>query len=210
MVETGAAPVLSRRDRKKERTRREIYEAAMSLFARRGFAAVTIAEICEAADVGRGTFFLHFPSKAALLYEFNQRFAEEFGATLRAPRSSAHDELSALVQRMGDELAAKAEIMTAMLAEFFTSAETLAAAPRRGGALVELVIDIVTRGQERGEFSRTIDPRLAVAAFFGTASSIVSGAVFREGEVSPQEIHRQFLQLTFQGLAPAGNTGRRK
>jgi len=71
-------------------------------------------------------------------------------------------------------------------------------------------IDIVTRGQERGEFSRTIDPRLAVAAFFGTASSIVSGAVFREGEVSPQEIHRQFLQLTFQGLAPAGSTGRRK
>ena len=111
---------------------------------------------------------------------------------------------------MGDELAAKAEIMTAMLAEFFTSPETLAAAPRRGGPLVELVIDIVTRWQERGEFSRTIDPRLAVAAFFGTASSIVSGAVFREGEVSPQEIHRQFLQLTFQGLAPAGNTGRRK
>ena len=45
-----------------------------------------------------------------------------------------------------------------------------------------------------------LDPRLAVAAFFGTASSIVSGAVFRKGEVSPQEIHRQFLQLTFRGL----------
>jgi AcrR family transcriptional regulator len=198
-------PALSRRDRKKERTRREIYEAAMSLFARKGFAAVTIAEICEAADVGRGTFFLHFPTKAALLYEFNQRFAEDFRATLQEPRASAHEELSALVLRMGEELRAKAEIMTAMLAEFFASPETLAAAPDHSGALLQLFIDIVTRGQERGEFSRTIDPRLAAAAFFGTSSSIVSGAVFKLGEVTPQEVHRQFMQLTFSGLSPSGD-----
>jgi AcrR family transcriptional regulator len=202
-------PALSRRDRKKERTRREIYEAAMDLFARKGFAAVTIAEIAEAADVGRGTFFLHFPSKAALLYEFNQRFAEDFLATLAEPRASAHEELSALVQRMGAELAAKAEIMTAMLAEFFASPETVAAAPRQGSALLAIVIDIITRGQERGEFTRSIDPRLAAAAFFGTSSSIVSGAVFKIGEVTPQEVHRQFMQLTFSGLSPSGDPGNR-
>jgi AcrR family transcriptional regulator len=202
-------PALSRRDRKKERTRREIYEAAMDLFARKGFAAVTIAEIAEAADVGRGTFFLHFPSKAALLYEFNQRFAEDFLATLAEPRASAHEELSALVQRMGAELAAKAEIMTAMLAEFFASPETVAAAPRQGSALLAIVIDIITRGQERGEFTRSIDPRLAAAAFFGTSSSIVSGAVFKIGEVTPQEVHREFMQLTFSGLSPSGDPGNR-
>ena len=95
--------------------------------------------------------------------------------------------------------------MTAMLAEFFASPETLAAAARQGSQLIELVIDIVTRGQERGEFTRSIDPRLAAAAFFGTSSSIVSGAVFRAGEVTPQEIHRQFMQLTFSGLSPAGD-----
>jgi AcrR family transcriptional regulator len=200
---TPAAP-LSRRDRKKERTRREIYEAAMSLFAKKGFAAVTIAEIAEAADVGRGTFFLHFPSKAALLYEFNQRFAEDFLTTLQEPRASAHEELSALVQRMGAELQAKAEIMTAMLSEFFSSPETIAAARGHGSALLEIVIEIITRGQKRGEFTRSIDPRLAAAAFFGTSSSIVSGSVFKAGEVTPQEVHRQFMQLTFSGLSPAG------
>ena len=209
MSQALPTPALSRRDRKKERTRREIYEAAMDLFARKGFAAVTIAEIAEAADVGRGTFFLHFPSKAALLYEFNQRFAEDFLATLAEPRASAHEELSALVQRMGAELAAKAEIMTAMLAEFFASPETVAAAPRQGSALLAIVIDIITRGQERGEFTRSIDPRLAAAAFFGTSSSIVSGAVFQVGEVTPQEVHRQFMQLTFSGLSPSGDPGNR-
>jgi len=199
-----AVPVLSRRDRKKERTRRDIYEAAMRLFAARGFAAVTISEISEAADVGRGTFFLHFPTKAALLYEFNQRVAEDFRATLAEPRASAREELAALVERMGEELRAQAEVMSAMLAEFFASHETLAAAPEHGMALPALVTEIVARGQQRGEFSRRIDARLAAASFLATASAILSGQVFRGEAISQQEIHRQFMQLTFQGLGCAG------
>lgn len=193
---------LSRRERKRERTRREIYEAAMRLFARAGFGAVTIADICDEADVGRGTFFLHFPSKAALLFEFNQRVAEEFRASLAEPRAPARDELCALVERISVELVAEAEIMTAMLAEFFASPETLAAASVQGGALPELVTAIIRRGQERGEFSRHIDPRLAAASFFATAGAIVSGQVFRGSDLAPEEINRQFLQITFSGLSP--------
>lgn len=196
----------SRRDRKKERTRREIYEAAMRLFAKAGFAAVTIADICEEADVGRGTFFLHFPSKAALLYEFNQRVAEDFRAALVEPRAPAREELCALVERMAVELGAQSEVMTAMLAEFFASPEALAAAPQEAGsALPELVTEIIRRGQERGEFARRIDARLAAASFLATAAAIISGQVFRGRAIEPAEVNRQFLQLTFAGLAPAGD-----
>jgi AcrR family transcriptional regulator len=205
MSAPSPAPVLSRRDRKRERTRREIYEAAMRLFARDGFEAVTLAEICEAADVGRGTFFLHFPSKAALLAEFNQRVAEDFRAALREPRAPAHDELRALVERISVELVAQAEIMTAMLAEFFVSPEAQAVAMQRDNALRVLVAEIIERGQQSGEFSRRIDPRLAAASFFATAGAIISGKVFREGELAPAEINRQFLQIVFSGLGPAGD-----
>lgn len=200
----------SRRERKRERTRREIYEAAMRLFAKTGFSAVTIADICEEADVGRGTFFLHFPSKAALLFEFNQRVAEDFRASLVEPRASARDELCALVERMSVELVAQAEIMTAMLAEFFNSPETLAAASVEGGALPELVTEIIRRGQERGEFARRIDPHLAAASFFATAGAIVSGRVFRGRNVSAAEINRQFLQITFSGLSPSGDPNEKR
>lgn len=199
MIEIDCEP--SRRDRKKQRTRREIYDAAMRLFARSGFAAVTIAEICEEADVGRGTFFLHFAGKAALLHEFNQRVAEDFRASLVEPRAAAREELRALVERMSIELIAQAEIMTAMLAEFFASPEALAAAAH-DRALPELVTGIIRRGQERGEFSRRVDPRLAAASFLATAGAIVSGRVFRPGELTPEAINRQFLQLIFSGLGP--------
>ena len=53
----------------------------MELFAVRGFEAVTIEAICEAADVARATFFLHFPTKASLLHEWNCQVAAEFSAT---------------------------------------------------------------------------------------------------------------------------------
>jgi len=197
-------PATSRRNRKKERTRSEIYEAAMRLFARSGFGAVTIADICREADVGRGTFFLHFPGKAALLHEFNRSVAEEFRASLHEPRGSARDELRALVERMSIELAALGEIMTAMIAEFFASPEALSAASR-DGALPVLVTEILLRGQERGEFSDRIDARLAAASFLATAGAIVSGQVFRARDITPAEINRQFLQLTFSGLSPSGD-----
>jgi AcrR family transcriptional regulator len=200
MIEAATEP--TRRDRKKERTRREIYEAAMALFASSGFEAVTIADICRAADVGRGTFFFHFPSKAALLYEFNRRVAEDFRAALPEPRGSAHEELTALVERMSVELVSQSEIMTAMLAEFFASPEALAA-HSRDDALPVLVTEIILRGQERGEFDGAIDARLAAASFLATAGAIVSGRVFPAGDLTPQEINRQFLQLTFSGLRPA-------
>ncbi len=202
MPEAQTVAPQSRRERKKERTRREIYDAAMRLFAEKGFDGVTIAEICEAADVGRGTFFLHFPTKAALLYEFNTRVAEAFRLELVEPRGSARQELCALVERMSEQLQSHGEIMRAMVAEFFHTPESLSSASMDNEALPELVTEIIECGQARGEFSRRIDARLAAASFFATAAAILSGIAFRGEEVSPREVNRQFLQITFSGLSP--------
>ena len=49
--------------RRRARTRERIFTEAMRLFAERGFDTVTVADITEAADIGKGTFFTHFPSK---------------------------------------------------------------------------------------------------------------------------------------------------
>jgi hypothetical protein len=91
-----------------------------------------------------------------------------------------------------------------MIAEFFASSEALSPASR-DDALPVLVVEILRRGQERGEFSDRIDARLAAASFLATAGAIVSGQVFGAGDLTPAEINRQFLQLTFSGLNPSGD-----
>src|SRR5258708_9718332 len=55
-----------------EGRRRGIVEAAVPLFARKGFAGTTTREIAEAAHVSEALVFKHFPSKAALYEEIHQ------------------------------------------------------------------------------------------------------------------------------------------
>jgi AcrR family transcriptional regulator len=69
MVETGDV-----RASKKRRTRQRIAEAAMRLFAGRGFDAVTVAEIAREAGVTEKTVFNHFPSKDDLVYSNDAAF----------------------------------------------------------------------------------------------------------------------------------------
>jgi AcrR family transcriptional regulator len=64
---TTAAPE-GLRERKKRLTREAIAETARRLFAERGFEAVPIAEIAQAADVSEKTVFNYFPTKEDLVY----------------------------------------------------------------------------------------------------------------------------------------------
>ncbi|MEV4571759.1 TetR family transcriptional regulator [Nonomuraea jabiensis] len=57
------------RERKKEQTRRRIAEVALRLFDERGFDAVTVNEIAEAAGVAKVTLFNYFPTKDCLVTE---------------------------------------------------------------------------------------------------------------------------------------------
>jgi len=50
-------------DRRVLRTRRALQHAFLRLITEKGYDAVSIQDICEAADVGRSTFYLHFASK---------------------------------------------------------------------------------------------------------------------------------------------------
>src|SRR5215831_11027089 len=57
------------RESKKLRTRQEIADAAMRLFAQRGFERVTVAEVAAAAEVSEKTVYNYFPTKEDLFFD---------------------------------------------------------------------------------------------------------------------------------------------
>jgi AcrR family transcriptional regulator len=61
---------LSRRERKKTAVRSKIIATAIDLFSRHGIAAVTVDQIAEAADIGKGTIYNYFDTKEAVVVAF--------------------------------------------------------------------------------------------------------------------------------------------
>jgi AcrR family transcriptional regulator len=83
------------RERKRERTRQALADAALDLFLERGYDATTIADIAERADVSPRTFFAHHPSKEHVVFCADDRLLEELGEHLAA-RPAGEGTLDAL------------------------------------------------------------------------------------------------------------------
>jgi AcrR family transcriptional regulator len=103
MVEPGL------RERKKERTRQALVEAAADLFSRQGYDETTIAEIAAAADVSTRTFFGYFTTKEEILFADTDARVTLALALIRDrdPADRPADVLLAVVERLtapGSEL----------------------------------------------------------------------------------------------------------
>lgn len=92
---------IGRRERKKAATRKAISDAATRMFLERGFDAVSIREVAEAADVSPTTVFAHFPQKEALVFDEDdeQRDLLVNAVRDRAPGTSVSDALRDLYRR---------------------------------------------------------------------------------------------------------------
>ncbi len=82
MAET---PAPSRQQRRTEHTRSRLLDAGLEIFLERGYDAASTAEITERADLGAGTYYLHFRDKRSLyealvrrdLFALRARWMEE-------------------------------------------------------------------------------------------------------------------------------------
>ncbi len=74
------------RERKKRQTKQRISDVATGLFLERGFVAVTIAEIAEAADVSVNTVYNYFPAKEDLFLDRGDDVVDRLARHVRGRR----------------------------------------------------------------------------------------------------------------------------
>lgn len=99
------AALSGRRTRKRLANRQTISDVATRLFFERGFDAVTVDEIAEAADVGRMTVFNHFPRKEDMFFDQDQEARDALIEALetRDPSIAPIEALRLLAHRLVSE-----------------------------------------------------------------------------------------------------------
>ena len=122
------------RERKRAHSRATTVEVAMELFAERGFEAVTVADICTAAEIAPRTFFRYFAAKEDVLAEPAREMAVRVEAALVAAPAElgTADALTAALRELGEYVLAH----RARLAVFFRVAAASAAV--RGNPFLHL------------------------------------------------------------------------
>jgi AcrR family transcriptional regulator len=76
--------VLNRYERRRENTRARLKTAALELLYEKGYANLTVQEITDRADLGYGTFYIHYAEKDDLVWEILEALGNQFVAQIDA------------------------------------------------------------------------------------------------------------------------------
>ena len=208
---------LSLRERKKQRTAEDLYEAALDLFASRSYDEVTVEEICERAEVSRATFFRYYGAKSGLIMAFNRRVADLVATRLQTmAESTATEQLWAVQDECAQAWTGTGAAVRAMARDFVGWAS-----PASPGAeppypeLVALVRDVIAAGQRAGEFDDTHAPAFVATMIMGVFAGITVHWLKEEDDARLGRATHDALDLLISGLARsapprATTTNRRK
>ncbi|MBN1207075.1 MAG: TetR/AcrR family transcriptional regulator [Myxococcaceae bacterium] len=193
------------------RTRVEILEAAITLFARRGFLATTMAELAKAIRMTPGALYWHFPTKEDLLLaaidELHQRYLNEFLDLLAEHRKMpARQQLISFMNRTGQFLRYHREygIFFGMVsAESAESNERVAEAVREKLNLyVQAVVNIIQYGQKKQEFREDVDPLQTAHAMMGAYIGLLMHQNLFRATVNYDPVLAALDKLLISGFAP--------
>ena len=186
--------------------RRVLLDAAVRVFARRGYHAARVGDIAEEASVAHGLLYHYFKSKEEVLETiFNDTWSE----LLAAVRD---------VEESGDPASVQLRHVAAILLRSWRRqpdlVRVLVLEVTRSAQLGERVSDvrdamaaierIVTRGQEAGDLRRDLDPRLASVVFYGAIEEILTGWVLEllpDGDEDVARAEETVVEILGGGLA---------
>lgn len=149
-------PAPGRRQRRAAETRVRLFRCALELFAAHGLASVTVEDITEAADVGKGTFFNYFASKdhvLGVMAEIQLGKVKQAAAQAAAGRLAIRAVLAQLVRGLAEEPGRSPSLARAFLSSFLASDQVRAIIRHTMREGRKTVASLVAAGQRNGEIN---------------------------------------------------------
>lgn len=189
----------------------EVLNAALAVFVEKGYAAAKVDEVARRAGVSKGTVYLYFPSKEALIEGIVRRAVAPIA--LRAvpdletfegdPRLPITMLLTVLIQQLARPEASAVprlvirEVMSFPFIANFYRNEVL-------GKVMPALIRLIERGVETGHL-RPVDPELTVRSIIGPLLAHVAlGELFGITPAKGLELERflaNHLDILFHGIS---------
>jgi TetR/AcrR family transcriptional regulator, transcriptional repressor for nem operon len=131
--------------------RTDLLDAGLEVFAERGYAKTTIAEIVERAGVAQGTFYLHFATKEALLFALQERFKERMvaraAAAITASGADWSAKLDALVLVCFEDYTRQADQHDVLFAHLSRDAKRRGEGRPKGRGLIGVITTLLAEGK---------------------------------------------------------------
>jgi AcrR family transcriptional regulator len=162
--------------------RRQILDAAVRVFARRGFHICRVSDIADEAGVAYGLVYHYFQSKDEIL---DTLFTERWNILLEviaqtdAEELPPREKLGAIANFIVDSYRHDPELMKVIIVEVTRAANTFGRTH-----LSEIreayagIATIVKRAQDEGIFTDTVSAEFAAMAFYGTTEQVLTGWIF--------------------------------
>ena len=166
----------------KEDRRRQILDAAVRVFARKGFTQCRVSDIAEEAGVAYGLMYHYFASKDEVL---DTLFLERWDVMVALIGEidgrpiPAREKLHAIASFIVDSYRHDPDLMKVIIVEVTRAAnsfgQTHLAVIRQAYAGIAAIVE---RGQADGEFKDDVTPQFAALAFYGAIEQVLTGWIF--------------------------------
>jgi len=187
--------------------RRQILEAAVRAFARRGYHACRVGEIAEEAGVAYGLVYHYFGSKEEVLESIFRDTWTQMLARIREVAESGEPvreqvrKVTALLLRTWRR---DPDLVRVLVSEVTRSPEQLRRQIDEIGHAYQALEQIVVNGQRSGEFRSDVDPQIAATIFYGALEEVLTGWVMGQlpdGDEDIARAERDLTGLVCDGLA---------
>jgi AcrR family transcriptional regulator len=183
----------TRRNRRIERQRREIMDAAAQVFAQKGYAAATTRDIAEASDIGESTLYNYFEGKREIFLAIIQSQAGQIDAVfLEFNHLETRHQMAEIFVRVMDILLSQAHYTSALIGEAWFNDEILSQFLSKRIAQIAGYLEEYIRARiQSGQF-RPVNPSLAARMVISVFMGLLLPAL-RGIETPPEGDERRHL-----------------